>query len=67
MWETNLLSPHRVPHRLKRKHKGRIVTEGPNLVWEGDGAQMFTTNNGWGWIFAHLLTLEHGVFGIPRN
>ena len=52
MREANLLSPHRVPQKPPYEHTGRIVTSDPNLMWGTDSARVFTTGDGWGWIFA---------------
>lgn len=54
MREANLLSPHRVPQKPPYEHTGRIVTAGPNVMWGTDGAKVFTTDDGWGWIFANV-------------
>lgn len=52
MREANPLSPHRVPQKPPREHTGRIVTDSPNEMWGGNGAKVFTLDDGWGWIFA---------------
>jgi putative transposase len=56
MRENNLLSPHRVPQKPPYEHTGRIVTDEPNEMWGTDGARVFTTGDGWGWIF---VCVEH--------
>ena len=63
MREANLLSPHRVPQRPPQGHTGRIVTDEPNVMWGTDGAKVFTTDDGWGWIFACLEHWNAEVMG----
>jgi len=63
MRENNLLSPHRVPQRPPYEHRGRIVTDEPNVMWGTDGAKVFTTDDGWGWIFACLEHWNAEVMG----
>jgi transposase InsO family protein len=63
MRENNLLSPHRVPQKPPCEHTGRIVTDEPNVMWGTDGAKVFTTDDGWGWIFACLEHWNAEVMG----
>ena len=51
-----LLSPHRVAPAPAKVHDGRIVTDAPNVRWATDGAKIWTTDDGWLWLFT---TLEH--------
>ena len=52
MRENNLLSPHRSQARPPKKHDGKIITLAPNLMWGTDGARVFTSEEGWAWIFS---------------
>ena len=63
MRENNLLSPHRVPQKPPYEHTGRITTDEPNEMWGTDGAKVFTTEDGWGWIFACLKHWNSEVMG----
>jgi len=65
MREANLLSPHRVPQRPPQGHTGRIVEGEPNVMfmWGRGGAKVFTTYDGWGWIFACLEHWNAEVMG----
>jgi len=56
MRENNLLSPHRSRPRPPKKHDGKIITLAPNLMWGTDGARVFTSEEGWAWIFS---TVDH--------
>lgn len=51
-----LLSPHRGTPVPAKAHDGRIITAAPNLRWATDGAKVWTTDDGWLWLFT---TLEH--------
>jgi putative transposase len=51
-----LLSPHRVRCAPAKAHDGRITTDAPNVRWATDGAKIWTTEDGWLWLFT---TLEH--------
>ena len=53
MRENNLLSPHR--HRSGNPHDGEIITHAPNLMWGTDGVQVFTVDDGRGWIVLAAL------------
>ena len=61
----NLLSPHRTPFDCAqgtrafapaKAHDGRIITDAPNVRWATDGAKIWTTDDGWVWLFD---LLEH--------
>lgn len=56
MREHNLLSPHRVFQGLPKEHAGKIITAAPNILWGTDGTKIFTTGEGWAWLFT---TVEH--------
>jgi len=56
MREHNLLSPYRKPQGQPKKHDGTISTDAPNVMWGTDGARVFTTDDGYGWIF---VAVEH--------
>lgn len=51
-----LLSPHRVRSAPAKAHDGRITTDAPNVRWATDGAKIWTSEDGWLWLFT---TLEH--------
>ena len=51
-----LLSPHRTAPAPAKTHDGRITTDAPNVRWATDGAKIWTTADGWLWLFT---TLEH--------
>ncbi len=51
-----LLSPHRARSTPAKAHDGRITTDAPNVRWATDGAKIWTTEDGWLWLFT---TLEH--------
>jgi len=51
-----LLSPHRVATVPAKAHDGRICTEAPNVRWATDGAKVWTSEDGWLWVFT---TIEH--------
>jgi putative transposase len=51
-----LLSPHRVASVPARAHDGRITTDAPNVRWATDGAKVWTSEDGWLWVFT---TIEH--------
>ncbi len=63
MREANLLSPHRVPQKPPYAHTGRITTDCPGEMWGTDGARVFTTGDGWGWIFACVEHWNSEVMG----
>lgn len=54
MRENRLLSPLRRPWREKKPHDGTILSERPNVMWGTDGTQVYTLEDGNGWIFAAL-------------
>jgi len=54
MRENRLLSPLRRPWREKKPHDGTILSEKPNVMWGTDGTQVYTIEDGNGWIFAAL-------------
>lgn len=56
MREHNLLSPSRVFQGPPKKHDGKIITAAPNILWGTDGTKIFTTEEGWSWLFT---TVEH--------
>lgn len=56
MRENGLLSPHRGVKGKKNEHKGKIITDKPNVMWCSDGTKLFTVRDGWVWIF---LVEEH--------
>ena len=56
MQENRLLSPHRVRQGASNAHDGQIITLSPNVMWGTDGARVWTTEEGWGWIFS---AVEH--------
>lgn len=56
MRENNLLSPHRVVQGQPKKHDGKIVTAAPNVMWGTDGTKVFTSEEGWCWLFT---AVEH--------
>jgi transposase InsO family protein len=56
MRENNLLSPHRVVQRQPKKHDGKIITAAPNVMWGTDGTKVFTSEEGWCWLFT---AVEH--------
>jgi putative transposase len=51
-----LLSPHRVVAAPAKVHDGRICTDEPNVRWATDGAKVWTSEDGWLWVFT---TVEH--------
>lgn len=52
MREHDLLSPHRRPQKVKKnEHKGRIITDKPNLMWATDGKKFWINGSGWHWFF----------------
>ena len=51
-----LLSPHRTAPAPAKAHDGRITTDAPNVRWATDGAKVWTTADGWLWVFT---ALEH--------
>jgi transposase InsO family protein len=51
-----LLSPHRVAAVPAKAHDGRICTDAPNVRWATDGAKVWTSEEGWLWVFT---TIEH--------
>jgi putative transposase len=51
-----LLSPHRVVAAPAKAHDGRICTDEPNVRWATDGAKVWTSEDGWLWVFT---TVEH--------
>jgi transposase InsO family protein len=51
-----LLSPHRTRTVPAKAHDGRITTDAPNLRWATDGARVWTSEEGWLWVFT---ALEH--------
>ncbi|AJY68895.1 IS3 family transposase [Geobacter anodireducens] len=56
MRENNLLSPHRVVQGQPKKHDGKIITAAPNVMWGTDGTKVFTSEEGWCWLFT---AVEH--------
>lgn len=56
MGENNLLSPHRVVQGQPKKHDGKIITAAPNVMWGTDGTKVFTSEEGWCWLFT---AVEH--------
>lgn len=52
MKENNLLSPHRGIYAPKDPHDGKIITAAPNVMWCSDGTKIFTTEDGWIWLFS---------------
>lgn len=52
----NLLSPNRVFQGQPKEHTGKIITAAPNILWGTDGTKIFTTEEGWAWLFT---TVEH--------
>jgi len=51
-----LLSPHRLVGAPAKAHDGRICTDAPNVRWANDGAKVWTSEDGWLWVFT---TIEH--------
>ena len=51
-----LLSPHRARTVPAKAHDGRICTDAPNLRWATDGAKVWTSHDGWLWVFT---AVEH--------
>lgn len=51
-----LLSPHRSRAMPAKAHNGRICTDAPNVRWATDGARVWTSEDGWLWMFT---ILEH--------
>ena len=45
------LSLHRRAFTPAKAHDGRIITHAPNVRWATDGAKIWTTNDGWVWLF----------------
>ena len=56
MRENHLLSPRRARTAAAKPHDGTITTDAPNRLWGTDGIRVFTTDDGWGWVFC---TVEH--------
>jgi len=56
MRENNLLSPHRVVQGQPKKHDGKIITAAPNIMWGTDSTKVFTSEEGWCWLFT---AVEH--------
>lgn len=52
MKENNLLSPHRGLQGPQDPHDGKIITDGPNIMWCSDGTKIFTRDAGWVWVFS---------------
>ena len=52
----SLLSPHRCAPAPAKAHDGRIVTDAPNVRWATDGAKVWSSDDGWLWMFT---ALEH--------
>jgi len=52
MREHDLLSPNRRSRNTKKnEHKGRIITDKPNLMWPTDGKKFWINGSGWHWFF----------------
>lgn len=52
MRENDLLSPNRRSRSTKKNdHKGRIITDKPNLMWATDGKKIWINGSGWHWFF----------------
>lgn len=51
-----LLSPHRTAKATAKAHDGRITTDAPNVRWATDGAKIWTSDDGWLWLF---IAIEH--------
>ena len=52
MRENDLLSPNRRSRSTKKNdHKGRIITDKPNLMWATDGKKFWVNGSGWHWFF----------------
>ena len=51
MRKHRLLSPHRSAFAPAKAHDGRIITDAPNVRWATDGAKIWTTDDGWVWLF----------------
>lgn len=52
MRENDLLSPNRRSRNTKKNdHKGRIITDKPNLMWATDGKKFWINGSGWHWFF----------------
>ena len=56
MRENQLLSPYRRRQGHPNLHKNTITTDSPNEMWGTDGTKVFTTDEGWVWVFA---AVEH--------
>ena len=56
MREHHLLSPHRTIPVTAKAHDGRIITDAPNVRWATDGTKVWTSDQGWLWLFA---VVEH--------
>ena len=56
MRKHQMLSPHRSRPAPAKAHDGRIVTDAPNVRWATDGAKIWTSEEGWLWMFT---TVEH--------
>ena len=46
-----LLSPHRTAFAPAKAHDGRITPDAPTVRWATDGAKIWTTDDGWVWLF----------------
>src|SRR5690606_29320494 len=58
MRENDLLSPNRRSRNTKKNdHKGRIITDKPNLMCATDGKKFWINGRGWHWFFG---VVEHG-------
>ncbi len=56
MREHNLLSPHRQAQGEAQTHDGTICTDKPNEMWGTDATKVFTTQEGYVWVF---VAVEH--------
>lgn len=52
MRESQLLSPHRSKFEAAKSHDGRIITDRPNEMWGTDGVKLWTSEEGWVWMFS---------------
>lgn len=59
-----LLSPHRVASAPAKTHDGRICTDEPNVRWATDGAKVWTSEDGWLWVFT---IVEHWNGELPGH
>ncbi|MBL0352086.1 MAG: integrase core domain-containing protein [Candidatus Dechloromonas phosphoritropha] len=64
MRENQLLSPHRRPQGVPKRHDGTITTDRPNTMWGTDGIRIETLDQGWVWVFSAVDHFDACCVGI---